>query len=334
MLKKKYTIEKITDEYGVKKNIKVDVNMSLYRYRSINQYTINAFINDEIYGSLPISFNDPYDCSFTYDKSELEKYLCENNFKIEQLDEFIDSLNSKKAFWIASFTEKIDSTIMWAHYANSSTGFALEYKFGDLYISGESIKEEQKRLLKEIIKYSNTVLELTTGKKIFEKMNVNESIDRGIDIIPSIAPVEYTNKKSNIDAFVKKMIDNMTNNVIQESNDLNQKIDNINQISINEELRNIREQKLAEILFFKESNWKYEKEWRLLKQNISLDGFAYNMHEKIISLKPVAIYLGEYISKYDEIVLTNIAKEKKISVYKMKTIYKKDRLELRAYLTS
>ena len=130
------------------------------------------------------------------------------------------------------------------------------------------------------------------------------------------------------------MIDNMTNNVIQESNDLNQKIDNINQISINEELRNIREQKLAEILFFKESNWKYEKEWRLLKQNISLDGFAYNMHEKIISLKPVAIYLGEYISKYDEIVLTNIAKEKKISVYKMKTIYKKDRLELRAYLTS
>ncbi len=36
--------------------------MSLYRYRGINQYTINAFINDEIYGILPISFNNPYDC--------------------------------------------------------------------------------------------------------------------------------------------------------------------------------------------------------------------------------------------------------------------------------
>jgi hypothetical protein len=54
--------------------------------------------------------------SFTYDKKELEKYLYENNFKIEQLDEFIYSLNSKKSFWLASFTEKINSTIMWAHY--------------------------------------------------------------------------------------------------------------------------------------------------------------------------------------------------------------------------
>lgn len=168
-MKKKYIIEKITAEYEVKKYINVDVNMSLYRYRGINQYTISAFINDEIYGSLPISFNDPYDCSFTYNKKVLEKYLYENNFKIDQLDEFTASLNSKKSFWIASFTEKINSTIMWAHYANSSTGFALEYKFGDLYSSGESIKEEQKRLLKEIINYSNTVLELTTGKKFLKK---------------------------------------------------------------------------------------------------------------------------------------------------------------------
>lgn len=163
-------------------------------------------------------------------------------------------------------------------------------------------------------------------------MNMNGSIERGIDIIPSIAPVEYTNKKSNIDAFVKKMIDNMTNNVIQESNDLHQIIDNINQLTIDVELRNIREQKLAEILFFKESNWKYGKEWRLLKQKVLPEKYSYNVHEKMINLKPVAIYLGEYISKYNEIALTNIAKEKGIRVYKMKTIYKKDKLELQHYL--
>jgi|GEM_PF-6143600 hypothetical protein len=80
-------------------------------------------------------------------------------------------------------------------------------------------------------------------------MNVNASIERGIDIIPSIAPVEYTNKKSNIDVFIKKSIDNIPNNINQESNDLHQIIGNINQFTIDVELRNIREQKLQKYYF-------------------------------------------------------------------------------------
>lgn len=221
---------------------------------------------------------------------------------------------------------------MWAHYANSSTGFALEYKFGDLYASSEAIKAEQKQLLKEFMNYINTIVELVTGKKIFEKNNTNESIEKEIDIIPLIAPIEYTNKKSNIDILVKKAIENIPNNINQNIDNLDQWIDFINQFNLNLELQNIRNQKLGEILFTKELNWKYEKEWRLLKQNIFLNLIPYNTHEKITSLKPIAIYLGEYISKYDEAILINIAKEKGISVYKMKTVHKKDKLELQHHL--
>ena len=42
--------------------IKTNIPSKLYRFRQVNKYSINALINDEIWGSAIRTFNDPYEC--------------------------------------------------------------------------------------------------------------------------------------------------------------------------------------------------------------------------------------------------------------------------------
>ncbi|MBY6900205.1 DUF2971 domain-containing protein [Clostridium botulinum] len=65
----------------------------------------------------------------------------------------------------------------------------------------------------------------------------------------------------------------------------------------------------------KAEDWRYEKEWRVIRIN-ELD-----KHEKGISMqviKPSAIYMGCEISKKDEASIKDIVIEKNIDLYKMK----------------
>lgn len=43
--------------------------------RSINDNTLKAFFNDEVYASSPLKFNDPYDVLACYDKDKLYEYF-------------------------------------------------------------------------------------------------------------------------------------------------------------------------------------------------------------------------------------------------------------------
>lgn len=137
---------------------------SLYQYRSINEFSVDALLKNGIWATSPVAFNDPYDSSFTYD----EKYL-KKNFKtmLEKMDfkalgiedtsqANIDSLVNevfnktienlsfayRKCNAISCFSEVVDSEIMWAHYANSAKGFAVEYK-GE-YLKNYGIEDKQK----------------------------------------------------------------------------------------------------------------------------------------------------------------------------------------------
>lgn len=40
---------------------------SLYKFRTINDNSISGLMNDNIFGSTPDAFNDPYDSLFQYD---------------------------------------------------------------------------------------------------------------------------------------------------------------------------------------------------------------------------------------------------------------------------
>ena len=53
----------------------IDGSKTLEYSRSINDNTLKAFFNDEVYASSPLKFNDPYDVLACYDKDKLYEYF-------------------------------------------------------------------------------------------------------------------------------------------------------------------------------------------------------------------------------------------------------------------
>jgi len=62
----------------------------------------------------------------------------------------------------------------------------------------------------------------------------------------------------------------------------------------------------------KTAPWKYEKEWRI----VCFTAHNTNLHTSLGKLRPKAIYMGEFISKGNEILITKIATDKNIELYK------------------
>lgn len=143
-----------------------------YRSFDSNGYSISALKNDEIWGSTANTFNDPLDTQMFFSPEKVkEEYLkswkqsnairenSNENYQlvgVEDIDSFLTKaanksdndewmlntikkcfdelyLNLKTQTFIACFSEHFDSTLMWAHYADSHKGFVLEYSAMDLY---------------------------------------------------------------------------------------------------------------------------------------------------------------------------------------------------------
>ena len=129
----------------------------LYKYGKFDKYTEKIFTHNEIYFSLPNSFNDPFDskphltCDGTM--TERKRYLCKQYQKkyhrrskktilmdvemeittkgrdrivLEESQEKAINLLRKK-LGICCLTEIRDNILMWAHYAKQHSGFCLEF---------------------------------------------------------------------------------------------------------------------------------------------------------------------------------------------------------------
>lgn len=128
--------------------------MILYRYRPLNDHTLDSIFNHYLYFSKPSSFNDPFDCHFTLtiEGNDDEKMDCvkrmvsllnlsgEERRKAEEdcLQEMlnkeldydfiykrIDEINDKVS--ICCLSDTCDDLLMWAHYAEGHNGICLKY---------------------------------------------------------------------------------------------------------------------------------------------------------------------------------------------------------------
>lgn len=317
---------------------------SLYRMRVVNENNISALLDDDLYGNIPSKFNDPYDVVFNYnieklyyminDYSDLDdcllptyinhmskikmidtlkiyvnKYNKSTNFNrndkkaelqslmIEKLneDEFKNYMRKnylknfsktvleriRDEFLISCFTSKVDEEIMWAHYADYSSGYALEYNYHELL---DKIKE-----ILDDFTYPNNYD--TAGKKLLPKEQEQYN---------TIYEVKYNNS-SRYDAT--DLIYEIFKNGLAHNDKKN----------IGKKMRHIciNKEKFANFVARKNQVWSYENEYRIVTPFIG----KYNQ----LHIKPIAVYLGEKISRVSEYLIKNICKEKNIKLYKMKT---------------
>lgn len=303
----------------------------LYRYQSINPYSVSALLHDEVWGTVPTNFNDPYDTIYCYSSNKLKRVLQEKlqNKDIEKykmvfnvttksqlidimianlLDRYNDDF--RKMYCIACFSENYDSEIMWGHYANCAKGFVVEYDGSEL---------------KELAIYNNKVFYDFVEDFNFFGIDLSNAKE---DNLSTIVPVIYGDDKKNSTGEITTIIDPL----LEYYDDL------CSGRTISEAVNTLYEkimqayyarQKDNNYMFYsaickKNKVWAYEKEWRIWSYNSNILTGQKNTPYVLIGeggrVKAKAIYLGEKTSEYDTIALTEIARQKNIPIYKMKTL--------------
>lgn len=311
-----YVLKKTIDKKG-NENIDVDItgNISFFRYRSINSFTIKQLLSNEFYASCPTEFNDPYDTYLTYNYrkilNESKKYqnaaiknaidndpLIKNKLFIEKMTK--DSIEEyKNLYKIASLTIHIDNPLMWGHYSSSSQGFAIEYSINQIY-----------KLINDFSKLKANFITSQYDNQIF-KNDLEKYIKYIKDIEILFAPCDYKTKdidNTNELIWFMKKYNNMLNSNENEliSNEIKQ-LTNKTFIKKSKHFRNALTIKKLDL-------WSYENEWRL----IIGDSFNQkNKYLKIGNIKPKAIYFGEYINQNNKSLLSKIALINNINVYQM-----------------
>lgn len=291
----------------------------LFRYRAVNEYNIQAFINDELVFIPPCKYNDPYD-SLPYVNKDLflktqklfaskeyilkmKEYVTQYNifppelqlnnengsfdflielYKSETVEEIqsrfkknendIKLLLEYSIFKLMNFlktntrtaclSKDVGSYLMWAHYADSHKGFAVEYETGII-----------------------NNLQISCGPDCKNIKTV------------SLYEVIYSNKRYDATLFTEYFYELLSTN-------------KINYVPINKDI-----QASTKAQLYKSCHWRYEKEWRaILGQPKS---FHNDAPVAIPNIKPSAIYLGSKMPIEYKKIFKNLAKEKHIKCYEM-----------------
>ncbi|WP_157760582.1 DUF2971 domain-containing protein [Chitinophaga caeni] len=89
----------------------------LYKYYSLNLYSIDALLRNYFYLANPSSFNDPFDCNINLikDVQNISKYTSVKR-------------NNVRNIGICCLSETLDNHLMWAHYTNNYNGFCLGFR--------------------------------------------------------------------------------------------------------------------------------------------------------------------------------------------------------------
>ena len=278
---------------------------SLFKFRGVNEYSLNNLEENTVWCTSASQFNDPYDSSLCFYFSdgifntnlgtafetlskekdsfftkehvdviknstnplktvieitahlsdepitqEMEGLLYEalkdfeNKEIIEMNSRFNDAM--KNGYKICSFSERLDSTLMWAHYAENHSGFAIEYDFSKLPVT-----DVRSRLLWPVI-YDDQLFDAT---QFFSEQVKNGISNNFMGVISAI---------------------------------------------------------------HKAKDWEYENEWRLILPT-GPDEPPLNYEVPL----PVCVYLGAKIEPEKESLIVKIAQSKNIPIFKMRLAHDK-----------
>ena len=119
---------------------------SLYKYYSDTKLNFETIKNNSIWYSAPCNFNDIFDCNISIDDEKIfnnalnlfpdkrgvrtgspmwKKLKEEINRGLYMLEIQFNELRNTTG--ISCFSEREDSLLMWAHYANNHRGICVEY---------------------------------------------------------------------------------------------------------------------------------------------------------------------------------------------------------------
>lgn len=145
------SLEKIEEMMAIKTPC---IPTRLFKCRGFTKYAMNNLIEKNLFCASPDTFNDPYECALQanfYSSIEFDDLFAQaavelDSLQFEALKSVVESRYEKMSnevsasfrtkmmgiYKICSLSERIDSILMWSHYAEDHKGFAMEYDFHGL----------------------------------------------------------------------------------------------------------------------------------------------------------------------------------------------------------
>lgn len=287
-----------------------------FKFRNISSNSISSFMHDELFASTPEQFNDPYDSLFYYDVDKLYESFINDDKSLTLLAEFLldewkkgrpkttlcelkEAIKNNKIHFLPCFNNLVldllhslrtqvliscfcnsnKKAIMWSHYANYGTGFALEYKKEDLSKLANNYITEYANAYKN--DYNIEELKVFGYKKV----DYNGTRFDGTNVV-----------YCQIQEYLQRKIKEKKRELTEKKYILN--LDDFDSLFL-----------------YKDKSWNYEDEDRIILPNHNV-----NKRFKCIGkIKPIAVYLGEFISFNDKYLICSIANVKNIPIFKMLT---------------
>jgi hypothetical protein len=125
----------------------------LYKYRTVDKFTLDILVSGQIYFPTPARFNDPFDtqCSFKKDFENVSFAEASRIFEDDAENMTIHKYSSKisprasafkkelEQFGILSLCATSNNQLLWAHYAMNHTGICIGFKRASNNMLGDDI---------------------------------------------------------------------------------------------------------------------------------------------------------------------------------------------------
>lgn len=117
---------------------KIPKDKIVYKYFRGNNRDWKSITKKEVWLCQAGRFNDPFDCAFLYNCRSKEIYdrATEYDLAVEeglkQYEQDKESERIQKSVFIACFSEKCDSMLMWSHYGDEHRGLCAGYNLHEL----------------------------------------------------------------------------------------------------------------------------------------------------------------------------------------------------------
>ena len=285
----------------------------LYKYRTCSDFSFSQLVDFKLFYNSPRNYNDPFDCSFSYNLNELCKsllidkkfnqnvFVC--NYRIEHgkdpnskeidkyyndnfksINDYMSCINDsalaamnyiRDEYLCCCFSKEVDNPILWAYYADESKGYALE-------IDEEILEKEINTFMKKK-SYHNDI-------KI-KRINYTNDVKIANDLIKNFLIAYFENKCSNPEFSLRYVLSDA-------------------------EMQNI--------FYTKNEKWQFESEFRLIIPNVYKNKKNTEIQTKAIK----GIYMGIHVSKWHRIFFELFCKKNNLDLYQMKEEYSNGRKNL------